>query len=425
MPQSLVFSRRSASPGLLGVAVLATLLLGAGMAPQAAAQEPGTRYEVRPEDLPAPYASQSVSQGPQRAARPESGALQVPEGFEATLFAAGLTHPRALLVLPNGDVLLAESRAGQVTLLRDSDSDGRADAAVPYARGFVNPYGMALQGEWLYIADGRGVHRARHRPGALALEDSPERITPSDALGDPGGHWSRTLVFHPDGDRFYVGIGSRGNIGVEPEPRATIQEFWLEEMRQLTYAAGLRNPIGMAFHPDTGELFTVVNERDGLGDHLVPDYLTHVVRDGFYGWPYAYIGANPQPDYAGRRPELVERTIVPDLLFKSHSAPIDLVFYDEAAFPADYQGDAFISLRGSWNRSDPVGYMVVHVPFENGRPVGWYQAFATGFRLDEPGDQGRARVWGRPTGLAVDNDGALLVADDTGGTVWRIRHVGD
>ncbi|NBC31442.1 MAG: sorbosone dehydrogenase [Alphaproteobacteria bacterium] len=420
------FSRRVPMKPLLSrAALLAALLLGAGMAPQAPAQAPGTRYEVRPEDMPAPYASQSVSQGPQRAARPESGALQVPEGFEATLFAAGLTHPRALLVLPNGDVLLAESRAGQVTLLRDTDGDGQADAAVPYARGFVNPYGMALQGEWLYIADGRGVHRARHRPGALALEDSPERITPPDALGDPGGHWSRTLVFHPDGERFYVGIGSRGNIGVESEPRATIQEFWLEEMRQLTYAAGLRNPIGMAFHPDTGELFTVVNERDGLGDHLVPDYLTHVVRDGFYGWPYAYIGANPQPDYAERRPELVERTIVPDLLFKSHSAPIDLVFYDDGDFPADYRGDAFVSLRGSWNRSDPVGYMVVHVPFENGRPVGWYQAFATGFRLDEPGDQGRARVWGRPTGLAVDNNGALLVADDTGGTVWRIRHVGD
>jgi glucose/arabinose dehydrogenase len=284
---------------------------------------------------------------------------------------------------------------------------------------------VVLQGTTLYVSDGRAVWRLPYAEGAMQAAGPAEQVTPDGSLGRTGGHWSRTLAFDPSGERFFVGIGSAGNIAVEPEPRATIQVFDADGANQRTFAAGLRNPIGLAFHPDSGALFTVVNERDGLGDHLVPDYLTHVEEGAFYGWPYAYIGSRPQPGYADRRPDLVDATVVPDLLFESHSAPIDLVFYQADMFPDAYRGDAFVTLRGSWNRSDPTGYKVVRVPFEDGRPAGGYETFAIGFWARGGATGERARVWGRPTGIAVAADGSLLIADDTGGTIWRIAYADD
>ena len=268
-------------------------------------------------------------------------------------------------------------------------------------------------------ADLRYVWRYRYEPGQTRAAAPPEPVTERGALGEAVGHRTRNLAFSPGGGAFFVAIGSRRNIGEELPPRATVQVFDADGSGQRTFASGLRNPIGIAFRPGTGELYVVVNERDGLGDELVPDYFTRIEDGDFFGWPYAYLGPNPQPGYAGRRPDLVARTKRPDVLFRAHSVPIGLVFYDGRQFPPDYRGDAFVALRGSWNAARPRGYMVVRVRFHDGGPAGGYEVFATGFWAR---GHDRARVWGRPAGLAVAADGSLLVADDTGGAIWRISY---
>ncbi len=382
--------------------------------------EVGERIEVSLEELPPPYATRSASNAPVRIARPEGATLDVPPGFHVNLFADGLDHPRRMAVAPNGDVFLAQSSEGRITLLRDSDGDGRADLTRTFARGHRYPHGLVVHGGYLYVADLRYVWRYRYEPGQTRAAAQPEPVTPGGALGEGiGSHRTRNLAFSPDGGAFFVAIGSRRNISEELPPRATVQVFDADGSGQRTYASGLRNPVGIAFRPGTGELYVVVNERDGLGDELVPDYLTRIEDGDFFGWPYAYLGPNPQPGYADRRPDLVARAKRPDVLFRAHSAPIGLVFYDGRQFPPDYQGDAFVALRGSWNAARPRGYMVVRVPFRDGRPAGGYEVFATGFWAR---GHDRARVWGRPAGLAVAADGSLLVADDTGGAIWRISY---
>ena len=380
-------------------------------------QSPGERFMVRPDDLPAPYATPSASNPPQRVARPEGMGLNVPPGFAANAFADGLTHPRWLAVAPNGDVLLAESAIGRITLLRDADGDGRAETVATFLEGLSRPHGMAFRPGALYIADVNGVFRIPYQPGDIRARGEPRPITEPGALGPGSGHWTRNIVFSPDGGKFYVAVGSRGNIGEEDEIRAAVLEFGADGGERRVYAGGLRNPVGIAFRPESDELWAVVNERDGLGDGLVPDYITRVVAGAFYGWPYAYIGRNPQPGFAERRPDLVQRTRVPDLLFQAHSAPIGLVFYSGESFPAEYRGDAFVALRGSWNSGQPTGYKIVRVPFRDGKPAGHYENFATGFWI---AGKDTARVWGRPAGLAVAADGSLLIADDTGNSVWRV-----
>ncbi len=254
-------------------------------------------------------------------------------------------------------------------------------------------------------------------PGAYGAE----LLTKKGVFGIPVGHQNRHLAIDPKTGGLYVGVGSAGNLGVEPEPKATIQRFDADGSNQTTVASGTRNPTALAFHPQTGELWAVVQERDGLGDNLPSDYLIRVQQGGFYGWPYAYIGKHPQPGFAQLAPDKVEATITPDLLVPGHSSLLDLVFYDADQFPAEYKGSLFVALKGSWNRSIPTGYKVVRVPFKDGRPEGYYENFATGFWAS--GEQ-RAEVWGRPAALAVAKDGALLVADDTGGTIWRISYKG-
>jgi glucose/arabinose dehydrogenase len=235
------------------------------------------------------------------------------------------------------------------------------------------------------------------------------------------GHANRHIAIDPKTGEIYVGVGSSGNIGVEPQVKATIQRFEPNGGGQMTHASGMRNPTALAFNPDTNELWATVQERDGLGDGLVPDYMTHVEKGAFYGWPYSYIGSNPQPGFGQLRPEKVSAAVKPDLLFEAHSSLLDLVFYTGDQFPAEYRGDAFVALKGSWNRSQPTGYKVVRVPFKNGRPQGYYENFMVGFWTS---NINRAEVWGRPAALAVAKDGALLVADDTGGTIWRITYTG-
>ncbi|MFQ5985329.1 MAG: PQQ-dependent sugar dehydrogenase [Alphaproteobacteria bacterium] len=397
------------------VAVLALV----GPAWSAEHQPVGARFHITVADLPPPGATPSVSNGPVAIARPAGATLQVPEGFRVNLFADGLEHPRSMVVAENGDVFLAESSAHRVTLLRDEDGDGRADLVTLFTEGLRHPHGLAIAGGYLYVADTRAVWRFPYRAGQVRATGPPQRVTPRGALGTARGHWTRNLAFSPDGRRFFVAIGSQSNLEEEPEPHATVQVFNADGSGGRTFAAGLRNPVGIAFYPDSQFLYVVVNERDRLGDDLPPDYLTRIEDGDFFGWPYAYLGPNPDPDFGHRRPDLVARTKVPDVLFQAHSTPIGLVFYDAEQFPEAYRGDAFVALRGSWNRSRPTGYKVVRVPFRDGRPLGTYENFATGFW--HAGTK-RAWVWGRPAGLAVAADGSLLVADDTGGAVWRISY---
>ena len=378
-----------------------------------AEHEIGRRFRIDPAALPPPGVQPSVRNGPRVVAHAGQG-LAVPPGFTATLFATGIANPRRLLVLPNGDVLVAQQRPGHVLRLRD-DGTGRAVSSDRYAGPFNEPYGLAWRGDHLLVADQDGIWRVPG-PGQPA-----EPITRKGVFGVAWGHSNRPLAVDPKSGALFVGVGSIGNIAVEPEVKATIQRFDPDGSNQTTYAAGARNPTTLAFHVRTGELWAGVQERDGLGDDLPSDYLIRVRQGGFYGWPFAYLGPNPQPGFAERAPAKVRATIVPDLLFQAHSSLLDLVFYEAAQFPARYRGSAFAALKGSWNRSKPTGYKLVHVPFENGRPVGWYENFATGFWVS---GYDRAEAWGRPAALAVAKDGSLLVADDTGNTIWRISYTG-
>jgi glucose/arabinose dehydrogenase len=403
-------------------------------------QQLGHRIRIDPTDLPAPHSGPVVTNT--SVVIPYAGqAPRVPEGFEATPFVTGLEHPRRLLVLPNGDVIVAEQKVGYLTLLR-ADGNGKAEWIERHAEGFRAPYGLAWRDGYVLVADqdgiwqvpqvlgnlraGRNVQRTIDQlppdqrkpvPGAYGAE----MITPKGVFGIVAGHQNRHLAIDPKTGALFVGVGSSGNTGVEPAVKASIQRFDADGSHQQTFAAGMRNPTALAFDPATGELYATVQERDGLGDKLPPDYFTHVEQGGFYGWPYAYIGPHPMPGFAGRAPDKVKATVTPDLLFEAHSSAMDIAFYQGDQFPPDYRGSAFVALKGSWNRSEPTGYKVVRIPFKNGRPEGSYENFVTGFWTS---NLQRAEVWGRPAALAVAKDGSLLVADDTGGTIWRIAYTG-
>jgi glucose/arabinose dehydrogenase len=397
---------------------------------------------IKAEDLPPPKTGPIVSS--RSLTLPYQGqAPRAPEGFTVTPFVTGLEHPRRLLVLPNGDVIVAEQRGGYLTLLRDEDGDGRAEWIQRHAEGFNQPYGLAWRDGHVLVADQDGIWQVPHlltrlRPGAPGVQQKVADVPPGERKPSPSqagekmitkkgvfglvsGHANRPLAIDPKTGALFVGVGSAGNIGVEPEVKASIQRFDSDGTNQSTFASGLRNPTALAFEPGSGTLYTVVQERDGLGDKLPPDFLTRVDMGAFYGWPYAYIGPRPQPGFAQLQPEKVKATVTPDLLFEAHSSAMDLLFYEAAQFPAEYRGHAFVALKGSWNRSEPTGYKVVRVPFKDGRPEGAYENFLVGFWAS--GVQ-RAEVWGRPAALAVAKDGSLLVADDTGGTIWRIAYTG-
>src|SRR5947208_6299429 len=406
-----------------------------------AEHEIGHRFHIDPNDLPSPKTGLIVTN--RSLTVPYSGQpLQVPPGFTATPFATGLSNPRRLLVLPNGDVLVAEQSAGYLTLLRD-DGDGHAKWINRHVEDLNKPYGLAWRDNELLVADQDGIWSVPHNLGAnrAGRPSPPQRadqvpqdqkrpvpgaygarlLTQKGVFGLVQGHQNRHLTIDPKTGGLYVGVGSSGNLGVEPEPKATIQRFDADGSNQTTFASGIRNATALAFHPQTAELWALVQERDGLGDNLPSDYLTHVQQGGFYGWPYAYIGKHPQPGFASLAPDKVDATITPDFLFQAHSSLLDLVFYQGDQFPAEYKGSLFVALKGSWNRSEPTGYKIVRVPFKDGRPEGYYENFATGFWAS--GNE-RAEVWGRPAALAITKDGALLVADDTNGTIWRIAYTG-
>ena len=396
------------------------------------AEVPGEHIIVTPEQMPEPYATPAQAARFEVFPRPSAeDLLDLPDGFEWNLFAEGLSDARWLAVAPNGDVFLAQSRfaktgpgdrddTGKITLLRDADGDGAAELIETFDDDFQRPHGMAFHDGSLYVGERRGIWRIPYSDGDTSAQDR-EMITERNPFvgGSREGHWTRNLAFSLSGELF-VSVGSADNVAVEPEPRATIQHV-NEDGELSTFASGLRNPVGIAFYPGTNDLYTVVNERDGYGDGLVPDYFTRVQEDGFYGWPYSYIGSRPDPQLGDQRPDLVEAAIEPDVLFQSHSAPLGFAFYDAEQFPERYRGGAFVALHGSWNSSVPTGYKLVYVPFENQRPAGGYENFALGFRF---GGVEQADIIGRPVGVVVANDGSLLIADDIGEVVWRISYSG-
>ncbi len=386
---------------------------------------PGVRRKLTPKDLPPPYATKSAENSARRIPRPDGASPQVPPGFRVDLFASGLTEPRMIRVAPNGDVFVAESESNRIRVLRDADGDGKPEVTTLFAEGLKQPFGMAfhpaVDPRWVYVANTDSIVRFPYVTGDTKARGDAEEIYDKVSGGGRlpgGGHWTRDLVFSRDGAKMYVSVGSRSNVSDnEAEARrARIFELSPDGTNERVYAYGIRNPVGLAVHPDTGELWTSVNERDELGDHLVPDYVTSVKDGGFYGWPWFYIGGNEDPRHAGKRPELRDKVIVPDVLLQSHSASLGMTFYSGKQFPEAYRGSAFAAEHGSWNRARRTGYKVIHIPLKDGRATGEYVDFMTGFVTAE-GD-----VWGRPVAVAEGRDGSLFVSDDAGGAVWRITH---
>lgn len=410
------------------------------------APAPDKGYGPNP-DLPEPRGGVPVINVAPAVGWAEGAAPAAPEGFVVTRYAENLEHPRWIYVLPNGDVLIAESatlpsrgggitgwianmmqrRAGalagsanQITLLRDSNSDGVVDARHVFASGLNQPFGMALVGDHFYVANTDAVVRFRYTPNAVRVTGQPEVVLRLPHRANNNGHWTRSLAVSPDGARLYVAVGSLSNVGDEgmalEEGRAAIWEFAPDGSNARIYATGLRNPVGMEFEPRSGALWVAVNERDMIGDNLVPDYMTSVRDGGFYGWPYFYFGANRDDRIEIPANARLPEAIVPDYALGAHTASLGLHFYRSDAFPDSYRNGVFIGQHGSWNRRVRVGYKVVFVPFAEGRPSGAPQDFLTGF-LD---DRGRAQ--GRPVGVATDRTGALLVADDVGNIIWRVAY---
>jgi glucose/arabinose dehydrogenase len=390
------------------------LACGAAMA----ADEPGQHFSVAPDQLAKPHATLAVDNSSQRIPRPAGAMPKAPPGFSVSVFAPHVPGARFMAVAPDGDVFVAESDAGKVVVLRPSRDGTKAQRIVTFASGFAQPHGIAFHDGAIYIADTKSLWRLPYKDGALTASGKRKHIADTTPDGQVG-HFTRDIAFGSNGDLFLT-IGSLGNVAELPRTYATVQK--VETNGALTtFASGLRNPVGIAVYPGTGDLYVTVNERDGLGDDLPPDYFTRIRQDDFFGWPYAYIGAHPDPDFGAKRPDLVAKTKTPDILFQAHSAPLGLVFYEGDQFPAEYGGDAFVALHGSWNSSHPTGYKVVRIRFHNGRPQGGYENFLTGFW---DGSTSPARVWGRPVWPVVAKDGSLLVSDDAGSTVWRVAYGG-
>lgn len=411
---------------------------------------PGVRHRVRVEELPPPYATRSAGNSPSTVARPANAALSVPPGFRVSLVASGLSRPRLLRTAPNGDIFIAETAAGRIRVLRAADGAEAPTENTVFADHLQGPFGIAfypVTGEprWLYVANLNSVVRFPYHSGDLRARGAAETVV-GHFSANTGGHSTRDIAFSLDGQRLFLSVGSASNVA-EGMPKLTPDALaaweaahgrgasWDFEANRAvilvtdpegrqplgTYATGIRNAVGLAVHPTTGDLWASTNERDGLGDDLVPDYLTRVREGGFYGWPWYYLGGHEGPRHRGARPDLAGAAILPDVLAQAHSAMLQMTFYPlaaagPAAFPPEYRGDAFAASHGSWNRTTRTGSKVVRVRLRNGVPSGEYEDFLTGFVVDD------SHVWGRPVGVAVARDGALLVTDDANGTLWRIAY---
>ncbi|MES2464237.1 MAG: sorbosone dehydrogenase family protein [Armatimonadota bacterium] len=377
-----------------------------------------SRTQTDPRRLPQPYRSSSVDAGPQYLRGRGDAPLKVPTGFVAEPFARGFQSPRWMAVAPNGDVFVTESYQGRIRVLRDANRDGRAESRFLFAAGLRLPHGLAFHKGWLYVGNTDSVVRFPYRTGQTKATGSPQMIISGIPAMGRKQHWTRNIVFDPDGEHFYLTVGSASNKAVESPPRATITRYRADGSGRQTFATGLRNPVGIGFRPGTNEMWTTCVERDFMGDDLVPDFLTKVRQGDFFGWPWYYIGRHLDPRAPQGAPK--GKVAVPDVLFTAHSVPLGMLFYTGSNFPASYQGDAFVAMRGSTNRRISSGFRVVRVPFEKGRPVGGYEDFVTGW-LSDPR---KHLVYGRPVGLAQWTDGSLLVSDEAGHMIWRVRYRG-
>ena len=373
---------------------------------------------AKPADLPAPYATPSANNGPQMIPQPAGASLKLPPGFKAEVFAENMKNARWLTVAPNGDVFVAECNQNRITVLRDTTGKGVADTREVFATGLDQPFGVQFWQDYFYVANTGSIVRFKYKSGQTKADGPPETVVADIPGNGYRGHWTRDLEFNAKGTKMYVTVGSSVNIGEEDDPRrASIMEFNPDGTGGRIFASGLRNATGKAFNPKTGELWCNVNERDGLGDELVPDYFTSVKDGGFYGWPYYYAGKIHDPRVP-EKPELKAKSLEPDMLLTAHVAALGVVFYSGKMFPKEYQGDAFLALHGSGNRSKRAGYRIIRVPFKNGKCSGEWEDFLTGWMFGED-DQ---RVWGRPVGLAVWKDGSLLIVDDGANKIWRVSY---
>ncbi|QND68947.1 sorbosone dehydrogenase family protein [Mesorhizobium loti] len=409
------------------------------------ADRPGVRRLIRPNDLPKPYVTKSASNSAGLAERPADTKPKLPPGFSAELVASGIDNPRVVRVAPNGDLFVADSEANQVRVYRLAEGSAKPAQDGIFAGNLNQPYGIAFyppgnDPQWVYVANSDSVVRFAYRKGDLKASGGPETVVDNIPSNH---HWTRDIAFSPDGKTLYLSVGSGSNVAEdmakEPEGgleawaksqplgatwgsedgRADVLAFDPNGKNGRIIATGLRNCSGMTVQPATGALWCVVNERDGLGDNVPSEYAA-VVKDGaFYGWPWYYVGNNEDPRHRGERPDLAGKADIPDVLMQAHSAPLNITFYDGKSFPTEYQGDAFVALHGSWNRGNRTGYKVVRLLFRDGKPTGEYEDFITGFVVSN------GEVWGRPVGVAVANDGALIVTEDGNGTIWRVTHGGN
>src|SRR6202166_2690188 len=390
-------------------------------------EKPGTVRRITVNDLPQPYATQSANNGPKLVSRPDNAWPVAPAGFKVEMYASGLDNPRTLRTAPNGDIFLAEGESGRIRVFRGMTSDGKPEQAAIYASGLKRPYGLAFyppgpDPQWLYIGSVSELVRFPYHSGDLKASGGPQHVVD---LPGVGGHWTRAVEFSQDGKKLFVAVGAGCNVD-DPAPtpaeknRADILACDPSNCNLSVYAYGIRNAGGgIAVNPQTGELWCSVNERDGLGDNLVPDYITHVQEGGFYGWPWWYMGGHQDPRHKGKHPELKNKAIVPDVLLQPHNASLEFAFYQGQQFPAEYKGDIFASEHGSWNKAVRVGYEVIRVPLhQKGEASGEDEDFLTGFVLPD------GNVWGRPVGMAVAADGSLLVSDDGSNSIWRVSYAG-
>ncbi len=449
-----VFLTAALFPVLAGAGIVAYIATPASAPAQAEAasvfddwrqDQPGRRHKIGLNDLPAPYETRSTGNPPREVKRPADTKPRAPDGFTVTLFAEGLEAPRVIRTAPNGDLFVAETSEGRVTILRPG-MDGELVKSEVYASGLSGPFGIAFyppgpDPKWVYVAESNRVIRFGYKNGDLKSQ-APSEVTVRALAPTLGGHVTRDIAFSNDGRRMFVSVGSASNdaeglpsmsqheidawqarkgIGAAwgfEENRADVLVFSPEGGDGNVFATGIRNCAGLAVHPETGDLYCATNERDGLGDNLPPDYVTRVHEGQFFGWPWLYIGGHEDPRWKGARPGLAMMMTNPDVLLQPHSAPLAISFLGGTAFPPEYRGSAFVPLHGSWNRTERTGYKVVRVRVDHGVPTGEYDDFLTGFVVDN------RSVWGRPVGVTVAHDGALLVTEDGHNTVWRIAYGG-
>jgi glucose/arabinose dehydrogenase len=397
-------------------------------------ESPGTRRHLTAADLPAPDQHESVDNGPKLVPRPANAWPIAPAGFKVELYAMGLDNPRLIRTAPNGDLFLAESETGKIKVFRGIGADGKAGQISIFTEGLHQPFGIAFypagaDPKWVYIGNTDGIVRFPYKNGDLTARGAAEHIAdlPGGGRLRGGGHWTRDLVFSQDGSKLFASVGSHSNVDdsdTHPEEyhRADVLEFTPEGKFVKVYASGLRNCVGEAINPITGELWCSTNERDELGNNLPPDYITHVQEDGFYGWPWYYMGGAKggiqDPRHVGKHPELQSKVITADILLNPHFASLEMMFYEGSQFPAEFKGEGFAAEHGSWNRSLRAGYEVIRLPMKKGHATGEYEDFLTGFVLAD------GSVWGRPVGVAEGKDGSLFVSDDGSRSIWHVSYTG-